>query len=253
MVATARNPASLNGLGVTKVRFDVLSQDDLHELGLWITPDTRVLYSLPSIGEIDLTLTVLQALGTVARIVYLSTTGVYGRQRDIDETSRTLAETSRERLRVEAEQAIAGFVQNALILRPAAIYGPHRGVHSAIRAGTYRLTADGANFVSRIHVDDLATHCVAGLLSDVTGSWPVGDEHPCTSREIAEFCSGLLQTSLPAEVAPEALSETRRADRRVDGSGIRRQLRVELRYPSYRVGIPACIEEEAAELIARAF
>jgi nucleoside-diphosphate-sugar epimerase len=88
--------------------------------------------------------------------------------------------------------------------------------------------------VSRIHVEDLATHVEAALLSDVTGAWPVADEEPCTSREIAEYCARLLNRPLPPP------RETRiHSNRRVDGSAIRRALGITLQYPSYRVGIPA--------------
>jgi nucleoside-diphosphate-sugar epimerase len=113
-----------------------------------------------------------------------------------------------------------------------------------MREGSFRLAGDGSNFVSRIHVDDLAAHAEKALLSDLTGAYPVADEEPCSSREIAEFCAGLLGLPLPEAVSEEELSETRRSDRRVDGSAIRRLLGLELRYPSYRQGIPAALREE---------
>jgi hypothetical protein len=40
------------------------------------------------------------------------------------------------------------------------------------------------------------------------------------------------------------LHDSRRSDRRVDGSAVRRLLKLELKYPSYRQGIPAAIGEE---------
>ena len=118
-------------------------------------------------------------------------------------------------------------------------------MHTALEAGTFRLAGDGSNFVSRIHVDDLAAHAEAALLSDLTGAYPVADEEPCTSREAALFCCRLLGLPLPPAAAAETLGETRRADRRVDASAIRRLLRIPLKYPTYREGFAACIEEEA--------
>jgi hypothetical protein len=88
----------------------------------------------------------------------------------------------------------------------------------------------------------LAAHVEAALFSTVTGAFPVADEHPCPSREIAVFCARLLGVPMPGSVPAGALSETRRADRRVDGSAIRKRLGVVLRYPSYRTGIPASLE-----------
>jgi nucleoside-diphosphate-sugar epimerase len=110
-------------------------------------------------------------------------------------------------------------------------------------SGKFRLAGEGLNFVSRIHVDDLAAITVAALLSDVTGAYPVADDHPCTSLEIAGYCSELLDLPMPAAAVSESLHETRRADRRVDGRAIRRLLGVSLHYPSYREGIPASIRD----------
>jgi nucleoside-diphosphate-sugar epimerase len=128
---------------------------------------------------------------------------------------------------------------SSMVLRPAAIYGPGRGVHVSISENRYRLIGDGKNFVSRIHVDDLAAHVEEALLSDISGAWPVADEHPCTSREIAEYCAGILGVPLPGSVPAGEVHRTRRADRRVDGSAIRRALGIELLYPTYRDGIQA--------------
>ena len=175
--------------------------------------------------------------GSPARVVYLSTTGVYGDAQLVDESTPAAPRTEKHRLRVEEEQRVAAGPWSSLILRPAAIYGPGRGVYESLKTGKCRVDD---NFVSRIHVDDLAAHVEAGLLSGVTGSYPVADEEPCTSREIAEFCAKLLDLPLPIESA-QALSTSRR----VDGSAIRRALGITLRYPSYRVGVPASSGSEA--------
>ena len=109
-----------------------------------------------------------------------------------------------------------------LVLRPAAIYGPGRGVHTAMRAGTHRLLGDGGNFISRIHVEDLAAHAEAGLLTDLSGVWPVADDEPCPAREISEYCAQLLGIAPPADgAAPLHSEDTRQANRRVNGRAIR--------------------------------
>jgi nucleoside-diphosphate-sugar epimerase len=169
-------------------------------------------------------------------MVYLSTTGVYGGVRDVDENT-----PAAEHPRMEAERAVAAGPWSALILRPAAIYGPGRGIQVSMARGEFRLVGDGSNFVSRIHVDDLALHCEAALLSDLTGAYPVADEEPCESREIAGFCARLLGVPMPLSVSAAEVHDTRRADRRVDGSAIRKLLGITLRYPSYQVGIPASL------------
>jgi nucleoside-diphosphate-sugar epimerase len=209
-----------------------------------------VLLSVPTLhrdgGQLaDPTARIVEALGDApARVVYLSTTGVYGNVREVNETTPAAPATERQRLRLEAEQAVLRGAWQSLILRPAAIYGPGRGAHVALREGRFPLAGEGSNFISRIHVDDLAALAAKALRSEITGAYPVADQEPCTSREIAEFSARLLGVPMPPSVTAADLSETRRSDRRVDGSAIFRLLGVELRYPSFRQGIPAALAEE---------
>lgn len=211
--------------------------------------DWTVLHSIPVIrsadGPWEATPLLINALrGKAQRIVYLSTTGVYGDAREVDETTPVNARTPRETLRLDAERAVSSGPWSSCILRPAAIYGPGRGAHVSIREGKWKIGGDGTNFVSRIHVDDLATHAVAALTGHLTGAWPVADEEPCTTMAITEFCCELLGLPLPPAVPPGTLDETRRADRRVNGAAVRARLGITLEYPSYRTGIPASFKEE---------
>ena len=111
------------------------------------------------------------------------------------------------------------------------------------KARFLKLVGDGSNYVSRIHVDDLAAITAAAALSSLTGAYPVADDGPSTSREIAEYCAELLGLPPPVSVGRGEVSETRRSNRQVDGRTIRRLLGIELRYPSYREGIPASLEK----------
>jgi len=249
VLATTRNPQKLvevAALGGRILRLEVFEEETLRRLGEAAPGEVRVLHSIPVVegsdGPFDPTPRLLEALAErIRRLVYLSTTGVYGSAAHVDETTPAAPLRERERLRVAAEQAVLGGEWSALVLRPAAIYGPGRGVHESIRSGRYRLAGDGANVVSRIHVEDLAAIAEAALDSELTGAYPVADEEPCTARRMAEFCAGLLGLPLPEAAEPADLHRTRRVDRRVDGSAIRRLLGVSLRYPSYREGVPASL------------
>lgn len=254
VIATTRDPQKLEevaALGGVVLRLDVFEQETLRRLREAVAGPVRVLHSIPVVegpeGPLDPTPPLLEALaGRIRRLVYLSTTGVYGAARVVDETTPVAPLGERERLRVGAEQAVLGGDWPALVLRPAAIYGPGRGVHESIRLGRYRLAGDGANFVSRIHVDDLAAICDAALASEITGAYPVADEEPCSSRQMAAFCAGLLGLPLPERTDPAALHRTRQVDRRVDGRAILRLLGLTLRYPSYRTGVPAALAAAGA-------
>jgi nucleoside-diphosphate-sugar epimerase len=235
--ATSRNPESIAIAGVTPLRPG--------EIGL-LPAGLRVLHSVPleetPEGLADPTPRLLEMLPpAVARIVYLSTTGVYGAAREVNERTPAAPRTPRETLRVAAESAVLGGPWSAMVLRPAAIYGPGRGAHVSIPAGRFRLAGDGSNQVSRIHVEDLAKLASAALLSGHGGAWPVADRDPSSSRELAAFVCSLLGCPMPHPAPAGELHESRRADRRVDGRAVCRLLGVELRYPSFRQGIPAAL------------
>lgn len=250
--ATARDPARLAHLeGAHLHRVDVEDPASLRALARALPRGVRVLHSVPILegpaGPRDPTPAILDALGDrPSRMVYLSTTGVYGAAPVVDERTGPAPDTERTRLRLEAERAVAAGPWSSMILRPAAIYGPDRGVHVAMRQGRYRLAGSGANFVSRIHVDDLAAVAEAALRAEIGGAWPVADAAPGTAREVAAFVAERLGLPMPPEAPPESLHETLRSDRRVDGTAVLRALGVELRYPTWREGLLAALGSDAA-------
>src|SRR5262249_59497719 len=91
-----------------------------------------------------------------ARIVYVSSTGVYGPGRGawVDESWPIAPITESGRARAAAEAALAEAAAPWVALRAAGIYGPGRGLTDRIRAGTYRVIGDGTSHVSRIHLLD---------------------------------------------------------------------------------------------------
>jgi nucleoside-diphosphate-sugar epimerase len=207
----------------------------------FVPPGAKILYSIPPLEGADTSKIVFQALATrqPSRVVYLSTTGVYGNQLDVNEASTPAPRRPSDHARLAAEAAVLAGPWSGIVLRPAAIYGPGRGIHVSMREGRFRMAGDGSNYVSRIHVDDLAAHCEAALASSLTGAWPVADDHPCTTREIAAYCSRLLGVPMPPGTDASTLHHTRQANRRVDGRAVRQALGITLRYPGYETGIPA--------------
>ena len=250
VTATSRSPenlAALEAAGARGVRFDAARDRRIQAAA----EGASVLLSVPTLkldGELfDPTPSLVAALrGQPRHLTYLSTTGVYGATRQVDERTPVSPQTERQKLRASAEDAVQSHGCSALVLRPAAIYGPGRGVHQAMREGRFPLPRDPSRLVSRIHVDDLAAIVARALQQRVEGAYPVADECPATSADVARHCASLLDLPVPGVVADECLSETRRANRRVDGSAILRLTGLRLRYPSFREGIPACIAAEKA-------
>ena len=236
VLATVREPERLTVRGVRVIRMVCEEEETIEALRAELEPGCRVLLFDP-VGN-GTSRRVLR--GVASRVVYLSTTGVYGAHKVVNENTAPEPRTPRELRRAAQERAAMDGAWSWMVLRAAAIYGPGRGVHVSMAEGTHRLIGDGTNYVSRIHVDDLAALAEAALLSDVGGAWPVADDEPCRAREIAAYCAELLGVPMPGEGVP-GLDDTRLADRRVDGRAVREALGVALRYPSYRVGIPAAL------------
>jgi nucleoside-diphosphate-sugar epimerase len=218
-----------------------LSDLDAHVIALSDVPKhvregMLVLHSIPPEGSSG----IAELLGEApAKVLYLSSTAVYGAATFVDEKSEVDWTNERARARLLEEEHVAKGPWTSLILRPAAIYGPGRGAHESVRRGTH---VASENFVSRIHVDDLATHVEAGLLSSVCGAYPVADEDPATTRAVGEFCARLLGLpNVPTEDTSKVMARRIMGNRQVDGSAIRRKLGIALAFPSYRVGIPAAL------------
>jgi nucleoside-diphosphate-sugar epimerase len=224
VTATTREPQRLNLPGANAIRTE--------DVAAHLRPGMLVLHSIPPDGSSGL----VAKLGDLpSRVVYLSSTAVYGSTTLVDEHTPVDLTSDRARARVEAEREVQAGAWSSLILRPAAIYGPGRGIQESMQRGSYSLSD---TYVSRIYVDDLAAHAEAALLSSIVGAYPVADEEPCTSRQMAEFCAGLLGVPLgPGHEQPSRFS----SNRRVDGSAIRRLLGITLQYPSYRTGVPAAL------------
>ena len=220
-------------LATHRASFDVTKPP----LRLEIPEGARVLHSIPLVEGKRPTPLLLPLLKRASRVVYLSTTSVYGATEKVNENTPVKPRFERERLRVEEERDLASGAWQTLILRPAAIYGPERGIHVAMREGKHKIWGDGQNYVSRIHVEDLAEIAVAALSSELTGAFPVADEEPCRAIEIARFCAERFALPMPEMRGELAVEDTRRANRQVDGRAILRELGVRLAYPNYRVGL----------------
>ena len=134
----------------------------------------------------------LQALarqGRVRRIVYGSTSGVYGDcgGEQIDETRAVNPGTDRAHRRVDAEARLRWYGQamgvRVTLLRIPGIYaGDRAGGHPRERLarGTPVLEADDDVFTNHIHADDLARACVAALVRGL----PQRVVHACDDSDL---------------------------------------------------------------------
>ena len=213
----------------------------------------------PSDGEGDpRTRALLQALargGRVQRIVYASTTGVYGDCGGalFDETRAVSPATARGRRRVDAEAQLRWFGRRSgavvTILRVPGIYATDRpGGHprERLQRGTPVLAAADDVYTNHIHADDLARACVAALFR----GRPQRVLHASDDTELkmgdyfdmaAELCGMDKPPRITREQAKTALSPVLLSfmseSRRLRNERLKNELRLKLRYPTVREGL----------------
>ena len=202
----------------------------------------------------------LQALarqGRVRRIVYGSTTGVYGDcgGAQFDETRAVNPGTDRARRRVDAEARLRWYGQamgaRVTLLRIPGIYaGDRAGGHPRERLArsTPVLSFDDDVFTNHIHADDLARACVAALVRGL----PQRVVHACDDTDmkmgdyfdLAADLEGLprprriTRAQAATELSPMLMSFMGES-RRLDNRRLKTELKLRLRYPTVRTGLLA--------------
>jgi len=220
----------------------------------------RLLYTVPPPQEgdgdprLDRLLAVLET--HPSRIVYLSTSGVYGDQQGerVRESDPPRPETPRARRRLAAEALLDAWCRartaDLVILRVPGIYGPGRlGIERLAGPGEV-LRDEDAGPGNRIHVDDLADCCVAALTGDVpAGVYNVGDGNGMSSSAFSRAVARLAGLPAPRDVSraeaeqrwsPMRLSFARES-RRLDTTKMRGVLGVAPRYEDPEDGIRASL------------
>ncbi|MFL5359222.1 NAD-dependent epimerase/dehydratase family protein [Archangium sp.] len=200
----------------------------------------HVVISIPPDAGLDTSLS--ESLGRTgpSRLVYLSSTGVYGGARghvDEDTPVDASAPNAGGRLAAEALYRRLGGIR----LRIAGIYGPGRGLHERIRSGTLRIPESGGGRISRVHVDDLVEAIRVVLERGEPGAvYCVADDRPATQAETASWLSSRLGLPLPPTVPLASLHESLRGDRAVSNARLK-ALGWRPRYPDFITGFSSLL------------
>ena len=213
----------------------------------------------PASGRADpRTAHLLQALarkGRVRRIVYASTSGVYGDcgGARFDETRAVAPQTERARRRVDAEQRLRwygrAFGARVTLLRIPGIYaGDRAGGHPRERLarGTPVIEAAHDSFSNHIHADDLARACIKALHRGAPQRViHVSDDSELKMGDYFDLAADLEGLPRPRRITPEQaraeLSPLQLSfigeSRRLINTRLKRELRLRLRYPTVTQGL----------------
>lgn len=186
---------------------------------------------------------------SLSRLVYLSTTGVYGScgGEVVDETTAVSPTRIGPKIAVAAEAWLASHLPPPVhtTLRLAGIYGPDRVPLAArLRAGE-PLAVPRHGHLNLVHVDDIAAMILAVAATKLRlASYVFSDAQPVQRVTFYTHLAELCGLDKPVFVEPEPGDpRVRRAtDKRVSPAQLMAETQLQLAYPSYREGLASLVK-----------
>ena len=185
------------------------------------------------------------------RFVYVSSTGVYGQSDGewVDENSPC------EPVRVGGQACLAAekilqqseFGAQSVILRMAGIYGPGRLPRKKDLLKDREITAASTGYLNLIHVDDAAATVVAAFNAAAPARFVVSDGNPVLRveyyRELADQLN-IEEFKIHEVDAHSPAGQRARASKRIRAERFIAELRMNLQYPNYKIGLQHAIRVE---------
>lgn len=252
--------AALRDLGLTPLTGNLDQPASLRRLAA-LAP--RVLHLAPPPGQGDAdprTQALLRALARgrqAQRLVYGSTTGVYGDAGGalFDETRPVAPATDRARRRVDAERQLRAWAARrgacASLLRIPGIYAfdrPGGDPRERLHRGSPVLQDGDDVYTNHIHADDLARACLAALLRGAPQrAYHVCDDAQTKTGEhfdrVAAGCGLPPPRRISLEEARRTMSPMQLSflgeSRRLANRRLKQELRLRLHYPTIDVALAA--------------
>jgi nucleoside-diphosphate-sugar epimerase len=187
------------------------------------------------------------------RVVYISTSGVYGDCNGawVDESRPVHPETDRARRRVDAEQVLADWGRSSgveiVVLRVPGIYAADRLPLARLKKGTPVLRAEEDVYTNHVHADDLAAICVRALERDApAGLYNAADDTEMKMGDYFDLVADRVGLARPPRVSraegeqliPPMLLSFMRESRRLENRKMKALLGIRLKYPTVFEGVP---------------
>jgi len=188
------------------------------------------------------------------RLVYISTSGVYGDCGGglVHEHAGLRPQTDRAVRRADAERQLRDWGRRSgvtvVILRVPGIYAADRLPLQRLRAGTPALAGPEDPYTNHIHADDLARAVLAALVRGRgQRAYNASDDSALRMGEYFDLVADAFQLPRPPRISrqeatariPGALLSFMGESRRLANRRLRRELRVRLRYPTVPQGLAA--------------
>ncbi len=185
------------------------------------------------------------------RVVYISTSGVYGDcgGARVAESRQVAPQTARARRRVDAESALTRWCGERgialVILRAPGIYAADRLPLSQLTRGVPVLAAEDDVYTNHVHADDLAEMLSCGLVRG-EGAYNASDDSEIKMGDYFDLVADRAGLPRPprvrrAEAAqriPAGALSFMGESRRLVNRRVKAELGVRLRYPTVFDGVP---------------
>jgi len=191
------------------------------------------------------------------RLVYISTSGVYGDCGGgwVDEDRPLAPQNLRAVRRVGAERLLLDWGRQCgtavSVLRVPGIYAAERLPLAQLKRGAPVLRAEDDVYTNHIHADDLAAICQVALVRGAAGrAYNASDDGEIKMGDYFDLVADRARLPRPpriARMAAEAgaispgLMSFMRESRRLSNTRMKAELGVRLRYPSVYEGVPSFV------------
>jgi nucleoside-diphosphate-sugar epimerase len=262
LTSTAARVPELRSLGITPVQGDL---DVCASLARLAGIAHRVVHLAPPSTQpgqqwwrdlrTQALLRMLRLRGAPGKLVYASTTGVYGDcgGARVQESRPAAPHTPRAQRRLDAERQVRFFARGtgtqASVLRIPGIYAPDRAggtPRDRLLKATPVLAAADDVYTNHIHADDLARAVVAALWRGRPQRvYNVSDDTELKMGDYFDLAADLYGLARPPRVArstaqeqlPLMLLSFMGESRRLDNTRMKQELRVALRHPTVASGL----------------
>ena len=149
-------------------------------------------------------LSIFAQTGKKIRLIYLSSTSVYGDHKGdwVNENSKLKAKSELGKWRLNVETKWLSFAKlnhlSILVLRLSGIYGPGRSAFDRIYNKSFKIVKSPNILFSRIHIDDITSIIIKFIDNEnLRGVYNLSDNMPATSEAIYLEAFRLLKLEPP--------------------------------------------------------
>jgi len=213
--------------------------------------DTRMQYFVALLNNLKI---------TPAKIVLISTTGVYGDcQGDwIDESRGVNPQADRAHRRLSAETQVQNYCDekniDCVVFRVPGIYSDEKLPVKRISSGEPVVRAEDSGYTNRIHADDLAAFCVEALSEKVeSGVYNCCDGNPSTMNDYFMKVADALNISRPDEISLQQAKQELSAgmlsylaeSKRIKNTSLLTNFKTQFKHPNLDAGLKKVREKNA--------